>query len=210
MQSAETYWSRYAEDFEARNNYVVGKSDIDLVLEKVTKQKGLKSTLELACGNGTYTKALALNATRVLATDLSDEMLTVASDRLKQFSNVALENANCFDLPYEDAAFDTVFMANLLHIIPEPEEALAEALRVLKPGGTIMIVSYSARHMKLPHKIGMIYRYLKTYGKPPCSGKKFSMETARRTVEVAGFDVLDSEIIGEKSNAIYIRAFRNE
>ena len=41
----EKYWSRFADDFEELNNYVVGKSDMDVILNKLSKQKDLKTPL---------------------------------------------------------------------------------------------------------------------------------------------------------------------
>ena len=46
MIKRETYWSRFAEDFEELNNYVVGKSDMTIILNELSKQKGLKNILE--------------------------------------------------------------------------------------------------------------------------------------------------------------------
>jgi len=61
VEQKETYWSRFAADFEERNYYVVGKADVELILNKVASLKNLRNVLELGCGNGTYTKVLAKN-----------------------------------------------------------------------------------------------------------------------------------------------------
>lgn len=52
MEQKETYWSRFAGNFEERNYYVIGKPDADLILRKVASQKKLKNVLEPGCGNG--------------------------------------------------------------------------------------------------------------------------------------------------------------
>jgi ubiquinone/menaquinone biosynthesis C-methylase UbiE len=99
----------------------------------------LGNVLELGCVNGTYSKVLDRKAKTLLATDFSDEMVSASKARLKEFGNIKIEKANCFDLPYPDEKFDTVFMANLLHIIPEPEKAIAEVKRVLVPKGGLLL-----------------------------------------------------------------------
>jgi len=152
----EVYWSRFADNFEEQSGYVVGKADLALVLNLLAEQKDLKKTLELGCGNGTYSKVIAAEASELTATDYSDEMVNATRDRLRDYANISVEKQNCFDLTYDDNVFDTVLMANLLHIIPEPEKAIAEAGRVLKPGGSIMVISYTSEGMKFLHKIGMI------------------------------------------------------
>lgn len=118
MIQKEIYWSRFADDFEERNNYVIGKADLDAMLAKLSKLKELKNVLELGCGNGTYSRIIAKNADQLLATDFSDEMANASEVRLKSISNITVEKANCFNLPYADNSFDTIFMANLLHIVP--------------------------------------------------------------------------------------------
>lgn len=162
----EEYWSKFAEDFEERNSYVVGNDDMAVILNEVEQQEELKDVLELGCGNGTYSKVLIKEATQLTATDFSDKMVIIATNRLKSYDNIRVEKADCFNLPYPDAGFDTIFMANLLHIVPEPEKAIIECKRVLKKNGKLIIISFTTEGMTLINKILMIYRYVKTYGKP--------------------------------------------
>ena len=199
----EQYWSKFADDFEERNNYVVGYEDMDLILEKVKQQKDLKDTLELGCGNGTFSKVLISEATQLTATDYSDEMVNAATNRLKEIENIKVEKADCFNLPYPDSSFDTVFMANLLHIIPEPEKAILECKRVLKKGGKIIIVSFTTDGMSIINKIIMIYRYLITYGKPSPFAQNLTLKTAEQMLANNGFKVEESKLLGNKVKAVF-------
>ena len=200
----ERYWSRFAHDFEERNTYVVGKSDMEIILNTLSREKELGATLELACGNGTYSRVLAKEATQLVATDYSENMINAAKNRLNAFKNVTLEKANCFDLKYSNHSFDTVFMANLLHIIPEPEKAVAESRRVLKPGGKIIIIELGMEGMALFNKMGMIYRYLKTYGKPPAKGTTLTTDIIQTLLVQNDFTIKTLELIGDKSKAAYV------
>ncbi len=206
MTEKEVYWSRFADDFEERSNYVVGKADMDMVLKKLAEQKDLKKILELGCGNGTYSKVIACEASKLCATDFSDEMVNASKNRLKSFPNVIVEKENCFELSYEDHSFDTVFMANLLHIVPGPEKAVAEAKRVLKPGGTAIAVSYTMDGMKFLHKLGMLYRYLKTWGKPSPHARKLGLADVEDMFMKQGFKIVQSELLGARSKAIFLSA----
>ena len=150
----ETYWSKFADDLEERTNYVVGKNDIEIIESFVSEQKALGKTLEVGCGNGTYSKILILEAENLTATDFSDEMVAVAKERLKGVENVSVEKANCFNLSYPDSSFNTVFMANLLHIIREPEKAVAEGKRVLKKNGRLIVISFTTEGMTFFNKLG--------------------------------------------------------
>ena len=201
----EIYWSRFATDFEKRNAYVIGEADFNLVKARVAEQKKLGRVLELGCGNGTYSELIAPQASRVLATDYSDEMVAVAKEKLKPFSNVRVEKRNCFKTGYGDNAFDTVMMINLLHIIPNPLAALEEAARVLKPGGKIMVLSFTTAGMALRHKLSMVYRYLKTYGKPPVDGRHIDTKSMRDLLLRTGFTVEETVLIGRRSKAVWAR-----
>lgn len=202
----EEYWSRFADDFEAGSYYVVGQSDMDIVLKKLAEQKDLKKTLELGCGSGIYSRVITREASELYATDLSDEMVAVSKERLKAFPTITVQKANCFQLSYGDGVFDTVFMANLLHIIPNPEKALAETKRVMKPGGTAFVISYTTQGMSFLHKLGMIYRYLKTWGKPSPYARTLKLEQAAEMVRSQGFDIVQSQLIGDRSRVIFIKA----
>ncbi len=203
----ELYWSKFAEDFEERNNYVVGSGDMSIILQKVEQLKNLKNTLELGCGNGTYSKILIKNATNLTATDFSDEMVLVAKNKLKRYKNIKVEKANCFNLSYPDCSFDTIFMANLLHIVPEPEKAIEECKRVLKENGQLLIVSFTSEGMTILNKILMIYRYLKTYGRPSPFAQSLTINGTRRMLHKYGFEIEESSLLGNKMKAIFVRSY---
>jgi ubiquinone/menaquinone biosynthesis C-methylase UbiE len=206
MQKKETYWSKFADDFEERNDYVVGKGDIDLMLSKLSEEKQLGYTLELGCGNGTYSKIISKNANQLVCTDLSDEMVAASKVRLKSFVNVKVEKANCCDLPYQDDSFDTVFMANLLHVVPNPVDAVVESKRVLKPKGKIIISSYTTDQMTFFNRLAMMYRYVRTYGRPSPYAKSLQLQEIDEMLKILNFEIVQSEMIGRKMKAIFITA----
>jgi ubiquinone/menaquinone biosynthesis C-methylase UbiE len=208
MTEKEKYWSRFANDFEERNNYVVGKSDMKMMLNEVSEQKDLKNTLELGCGNGTYSKVVSKNADRLLTTDFSDEMVSAAKNKLQSFSNIKVEKADCFNLQYPDNSFDTVFMANLLQIIPNPESVITESKRVLKKGGKIIIVSFTLEGMSFFNFIKMLYRYFKTYGKPVTNGRKLTVKNTSEMLRDNGFEIEEAKLVGDKMKAVFVTAIK--
>ena len=72
--------------------------------------------------------------------DLTPAMLNYAKPLSAQRSDVVLHCGNAMQLPYADQSFDTVIMHLILAVVPEPQAALNEAHRVLKPGGQILIL----------------------------------------------------------------------
>lgn len=209
MIEKEKYWSRFADDFEERNNYVVGKLDMKTMLNEVSKQKGLKKTLELACGNGTYSQVLAKNSDTLLATDFSEAMVELAKNKLKAFANVKVENADAFNLRSDSNSFDTVFMANLLHVVPNPEDIIVESKRILKKEGRIIILDFGMEGMSYINIIKMIYRYIKSYGKPPAQGKKLNVKSITEMLINQGFNIKVGTLIGHKMKAAFVIAMKN-
>jgi ABC-2 type transport system ATP-binding protein len=205
----ETHWSKFASDFEQQCNYVAGKQDMNIIRNRLSGLGKLQNTLELGCGPGTYSRILAEQSDDFFATDFSGEMVNAAKQKLKAVPNIKVERANCFDLPFDAHSFDTVFMANLLHVIAEPVKALIESKRVLKSGGRIIILSFTSDGMTFFNKLGMGYRYFRTWGKPPSGRTTLTVKKVQAMLELNGFEVEESELIGNKSKAVFAKALSN-
>ncbi len=206
MEKSETYWSRFAADFDARNQYVVGTKSIEIIRDALVQQRLSGDVLELGCGNGFYSREIASSGCRLIASDYSDEMIEAAANRLQHIRNITVEKQNCFSLSFDNSRFDYMVMINLLHVIPEPEKALAECRRVLKTNGGLIVISFTMEGMGLFQKIGLMFRYFRTYGKPPAASRTLNLERARRLAENAGFKVTESRLIGRHSKALFIKA----
>lgn len=202
----ERHWSRMAGDFEKRVYYVAGKQNIEVIQTTLAAQSLAGQVLELGCGNGTYSTVLARKADRLHATDVSDQMVSVCKDRLGHLSNVAVEKQNCFTLSYPGASFDSVVMVNLLHVIAEPEKAIRESKRVLKTNGEIVAISFTTEGMRFIDKLGMTYRYLRAFGKPPAASQKLTISKTEAMLKNEGFRIEESRLIGINSKAVFVRA----
>lgn len=94
------------------------------------------NVLELACGTGQLSIPLCSRVRLWEATDFSEAMIAEAKKRKSSFRlHFSVQDAT--KLPYAPDSFDAVVIANALHIMPHPEEALAEIRRVLKPEGKL-------------------------------------------------------------------------
>lgn len=95
---------------------------------------------DLACGTGPVAASLAPFVARVIAVDGSAPMLAAARKRLTGLGNVELRRGDLEALPIDGGALDAAVLSLALHLVPEPARALAECARVLKPGGTLLVV----------------------------------------------------------------------
>ena len=106
--------------------------------------------LDLACGTGiaTLDAARAVGSTgTVVGTDLSGQMVEVAQQRAaeQQLSNVTFARMDAETLDLPDATFDIVLCSLGLMYLPDPQRAVSEWLRVLKPGGRVAIAIWGKR-----------------------------------------------------------------
>jgi ubiquinone/menaquinone biosynthesis C-methylase UbiE len=100
--------------------------------------------LEAGCGVGAQTKIIApANPnSKFISIDISNESVIQAEEMTHKLaiSNVEFRQADIFNLPFENNHFDHVFVCFVLEHLSHPVEALLELNRVLKPGGTIMVI----------------------------------------------------------------------
>ncbi len=203
----EKDWSNLAENFDALQRYITGEETDKQIKQALSQLGALGYVLELGCGNGNYTKVLSSNSQSILATDISASMVEVAKRQLADFANIAVQTADCYATGLPAKHYDTVFMANVIHIIKYPDKALQEAQRVLKKGGKLIIVSFTMDGMRFIDKIKMIYRFLRAFGKPAREGMPFKLETLTAFVKRQGFQVETARLVGDRqSKAMFIVA----
>jgi len=95
---------------------------------------------DLGCGTGQVSQWLAPFSDRIIAVDASKEMLRAARERLSGHRHVEIRQGSLEKLPIQNAELDVAFLLLVLHHVPEPKRALAEAARALKPGGRLLIL----------------------------------------------------------------------
>ena len=130
---------------------------------------------DLGCGTGALLPVLAPHVAAVIGVDASDEMLAAARQRAHSFVNVDLRRGALEALPLESATLDAAVMMLVLHHVPSPVPALAEAHRVLKPGAPLLVVDMAA-HEREEYRQRMGHVWL-----------GFSEDLIRRFLEQAGF-----------------------
>ena len=108
----------------------------DFMYQRIPEKIRDMEVLEIATGPGLLARHVAPAAKRMIATDYSEGMIAQAK-KGEAIPNLTFEVADAMSLPYGDASFDAVIIANALHIVPDPEKALNEINRVLRPGGLL-------------------------------------------------------------------------
>ncbi len=204
-EAEHQYWSRTALTYDSATRFATGAATQRAVCDWLRNQiTSSDRVLELGCGTGIFSEVIAHQAKHLVAVDRSDEMLALARTRLRTFDNTTVSNENCYGLSFDDGAFDTVFLGNLLHIVSAPSQILTEAYRVVRRQGTVVVVDATASGLAPLSKLGMALRYLKAFGLPPRTNKSLRPDALTTLVRKAGFDISTSMVIERETRAICI------
>jgi ArsR family transcriptional regulator len=164
LRDAATEIPEAAEDSEALNLVLTRRRDrmrayFDGLAGKFGRHyvpgrswKGLAETLlalmpaleiaDLGAGEGTFSQLLARRAKRVIAIDNSEKMVEYGADLARKHGveNLDYRQGDLEAVPIEDGSVDLAFFSQSLHHAQHPERAVAEAWRILKPGGRIVVL----------------------------------------------------------------------
>ena len=102
------------------------------------------AVLDIGCGTGEFERLVLKDhpEQRMVGVDLSVKMLEVARQKCQAYPNVTFCTAGAAALPFPDYSFDVVVSASALHYFDQPEMSLKEMRRVLKPGGSAVIMDW--------------------------------------------------------------------
>jgi len=139
--------------------------------------------LDIASGDGVLAELLAPHSRRYVCVDTSARVVAAATERLRRFANVEVREGDMHALPFADASFDLVVLMHALTYAAKPAQAVAEAARVLKRGGRLLLSSL-ARH---EHRA-----VVEAYGHVNLG---FGDKDLRRFAEKAGLKIASSETV---------------
>jgi ubiquinone/menaquinone biosynthesis C-methylase UbiE len=140
--AARVNYDEIAGTFDAR--YSAGLYDGVLgALGDLVRAKRPRRVLEVGCGTGYWLSALRESVEYLSGIDCSGEMLRHASAKCPRAGFV---RATACTLPFRDASVDLVFCVNAIHHFEHFEEFIAEAKRLLGPGGTLVVIGMDPHH----------------------------------------------------------------
>lgn len=203
------YWGRFSDSYDKNQEYVVGIKLLHEMTKALDRLPELGKTAELGCGTGYFTEKITPKCESIIATDLSERLLNVAKMRLRENSNVMFQKEDCSETSFQNKSFDSVFMANLIHVVESPGKVLQECSRILSDRGIIVIVTFTGYGMSLWEKIKMGVRFSKAWGKPPSNTHSFSPEKLSTLLKDASFSVDSSELIGQETKAVFTIGRKN-
>ena len=139
MQEHKNFWDKNAGRYDRFMRK--DRAAYDEMYELIRPVVRHKTVLELATGTGLIAKHIVNAAAHIEATDASAEMITEA--KRTRSAKLHFSVQDMFRLPYANQSFNVVIVSNALHIVPQPEKALAEIRRVLKDGGVLIAPTFT-------------------------------------------------------------------
>ena len=140
MKEHKDFWDRNAGRYDRFMRK--DRAAYDEMYELIRPVVRHKTVLELATGTGLIAKHIVNAAAHIEATDASAEMVAEAK-RDNHSAKLHFSVQDMFRLPYANQSFDVVIVSNALHIVPQPEKALAEIRRVLKNDGVLIAPTFT-------------------------------------------------------------------
>ncbi|MBN1468472.1 MAG: methyltransferase domain-containing protein [Fusobacteriaceae bacterium] len=169
------------------------------MLKNIERNHGI---LEVGTGTGMISILLAPYVDKINAIDFSEKMIEKAKENSidKKISNISFNTGDVYKLLYPDNYFDRIIIANVLHIIPNPQEAIKELKRVIKPSGIIFAPTFLHKRNFLANtfeKLANLIFGFKAYS-------KWSEESFQEFLKAEDLRIIESKLINGSFPLCYI------
>jgi len=143
--AANRYFASHAAVWDSIRSLHVAESMVERAIQKALGGEPVGRLLDIGTGTGRMIELLGPKAAQVTGVDKSSEMLRLARVKLEAAGiSSSLRQADMYALPLADGSADSVVIHQVLHYAQNPAAALAEAARVLRPGGRLLVVDFAA------------------------------------------------------------------
>jgi ArsR family transcriptional regulator len=190
-EKAMAYFSRNAQGWDDLRRLHVSEAEVEAALREMVGEGPVDSLLDLGTGTGRLLQLFESIYRHGTGIDASREMLAVARANLERsgISKASIRLGDIFNLPLESGSFDLVTVHQVLHYLDEPQLALAEAARMLRPGGRLVIVDFA------PHGIDALR------SEHHHARLGFSHEVMAGWLASAGLDVIETRDLDPQTGA---------
>jgi ubiquinone/menaquinone biosynthesis C-methylase UbiE len=208
-EKAARYWSKLADVYD--ESQLLAGSTYPAIIERFKGEfTPHDRLLEVGAGTGILTAQVAPLVAHVTCTDIAPEMLEKAKAKLADFDHVEYRVETATVLSFEDNSFDVVLCCNVLHQMVDPDVAVGEFHRVLRPGGKLLAITLTMGAMSLWAKVRTGIQYATRFGIPPAS-HSFKLSTFSQLIADAGFDIVESELVTQEPfPTAYVSAIKPE
>jgi len=143
--AAQRYFAAQADVWDSIRSLHVAEAEVERSIDRALGRRSLGILVDIGTGTGRMIELFGPRATEAIGIDRSSEMLRLARAKLESAGvRSSLRQGDMYALPLADQVADCVIIHQVLHYAHAPAAAIAEAARVLAPGGTLLVVDFAA------------------------------------------------------------------
>lgn len=152
--AAAAYFKANASEWERIRSLHAPEQDVEEAIIGLFADKEVDALLDVGTGTGRMLELLAPQIRSGVGIDVSSEMLAIARDRLERCGahHCQVRLGDLFRLPFPDGTpergFDAALFHQVLHYLDDPQAAIVEAARVLRPGGRLVVIDFAPHHLE--------------------------------------------------------------
>jgi len=143
--AAQLYFASHAKDWDELRSLHIAESEVEAAIARAIGEAEVGRLIDIGTGTGRMIELFGPKAAHALGVDRSPEMLRLARAKLAEagLASAELRQGDMYALPLPSASADTVIVHQVLHYAHQPDAAVAEAARLLRPGGRLLIVDFA-------------------------------------------------------------------
>lgn len=144
-EAASRHFAGIAEVWDQIRSLHVAESEVEQAIDRALGKRSLGRLIDIGTGTGRMIELFGPRASQATGIDRSSEMLRLARVKLEAAGiSSSLRQGDMYALPLPDDAADSIIIHQVLHYAHSPAAAIAEAARVLTPGGALLVVDFAA------------------------------------------------------------------
>ena len=145
LEAASRHFAGIAEVWDQIRSLHVAESEVERAIDRALGKRPLGRLIDIGTGTGRMIELFGPRAAQAIGIDRSSEMLRLARVKLEAAGiQSSLRQGDMYALPLTDQSADSVIIHQVLHYAHSPASAIAEAARVLAPGGRLLVVDFAA------------------------------------------------------------------
>jgi ArsR family transcriptional regulator len=149
-EAAQAYFKAHASEWDRIRALHVAERDVEAAMDEALGEGSFHLLVDLGTGTGRILELFGARADRALGFDLNHAMLAYARMKLERagLSHAQVRHGDLHNVPLPDGAADAVVLHQVLHFLDDPAAAVAEAARLLAPGGKLLVVDFAPHELE--------------------------------------------------------------